>query len=138
MKKELFNEVTSIEEETFELGKRIIRSLPKEVNIINLRGNVGVGKTVLVRGMANELGIKENITSPTFGYKNEYKGLIHYDLFLVKKMRTKEFLSFITEDLENNLVVIEWGEKIPTIKNTLIINIKNTKEDKREIKVILK
>ncbi len=138
MKKELFNEVTSIEEETFELGKRIIRSLPKEVNIINLRGNVGVGKTVLVRGMANELGIKENITSPTFGYKIEYKGLIHYDLFLVKKMRTKEFLSFITEDLENNLVVIEWGEKIPTIKNTLIINIKNNKEDKREIKVILK
>ncbi len=138
MKKELFNEVTSIEEETFEFGKRIIRSLPKEVNIINLRGNVGVGKTVLVRGMANELGIKENITSPTFGYKNEYKGLIHCDLFIVKKMRTKEFLSFITEDLENNLVVIEWGEKIPTIKNTLIINIKNTKEDKREIKVILK
>ena len=135
MKNQLLNETTSIEEETFELGKKIIKILPKEVNLIIIKGDVGVGKTVLIKGMASELNIKETITSPTFGYKKEYQGLIHYDLFLVKKMRSKEFLPFISESLEKGLVVIEWGEKIPKVKNTLFISVEIIGKNKRKIKV---
>ena len=138
MKKQLFNEITLLEEETFELGKKIVNKLPSKVVLVIIKGNVGVGKTILVRGIASELGIKENISSPTFGYKNQYDGMTHYDLFLVKKMRSKEFLSLISEELEKNLVVIEWGNKIPKIKNIVIISIKIKKNNNREIKVNLK
>jgi len=138
MKKQLFNEITLLEEETFELGKKIVNKLPSKVGLVIIKGNVGVGKTILVRGIASELGIKENISSPTFGYKNQYDGMTHYDLFLVKKMRSKEFLSLISEELEKNLVVVEWGDKIPKTKNIVIISIKIKKNNNREIKVNLK
>ncbi len=119
--------------ETISLGKTIKKLLPEETNLIFLNGDVGAGKTTFVKGIALSLGISEDITSPTYGYKNEYEGLVHYDLFLSKKMKKKEILSLITEDLEDNIVVIEWGEKIPVLKNSAVINIEVESETERNI-----
>lgn len=121
--------------DSISFGKELLSKLPKNINIIFLNGEIGAGKTTLVKGIAKYLNIKDDIISPTFGYKREYKGLVHYDLFLNKKMKSKEIESLISEDLEDNLVVIEWGKKIPKIKNSVIIDIKYISESERMIKI---
>ncbi len=133
-----WKKVSESEKETIDIGSKIIKELPEEVNLIILSGELGIGKTVLVKGMAKALGIKDEITSPTFGYKNTYKGMSHYDLFLLKKMKSKELLSLISEEMEDNIVIIEWGEKIPSIKNSAIITFRRISDTSRIIEVKLK
>ncbi len=124
---------TTSKNETIAFGSTLKRVLPKDINLIFLNGEIGSGKTTLVKGIAKSLKIEDEITSPTYGYKKEYNGLIHYDLFLSKKMKKKEIKSLISEDLENNIVIIEWGEKIPKIMNSAIINIETIDENNRKI-----
>ncbi len=126
---------TNSDKETMILGKKLFKIMPHGVNLIFLEGEVGSGKTTLVKGFAESLGIDDVITSPTYGYKKEYKGLVHYDLYLSKKMKKKEIKSLISEDLEDNIVVIEWGEKIPKIDSSIIVNIKHVSETTRQITV---
>ena len=95
----------------------------------------------MVRGLAKGLGIKENITSPSFtiskAYAGKSKNLIHYDFYRLDDP------GIMTEDLEeniknpNNIVVIEWSD---TVKNLLpedrtIINIKYNDDDTREVEI---
>ncbi len=126
---------TTSEQETIQFGKNLKSILSKGTNLIFLNGEIGAGKTTLVKGIARSINVKDDITSPTYGYKKEYNGLIHYDLFLSKKMKKKEIKSLISEDLEDNLVVIEWGDKIPKLKESVIININVIDETKRKITV---
>lgn len=123
------------EKETIKFGEELLKTLENNVNLIILKGELGSGKTTLVKGIAKSLNIKENILSPTYGYKREYKGLVHYDLYLSKKMKSKELESLISEDLENNLVIIEWGEKLPKIKNSIIVILKHISDNVRLVEV---
>ena len=131
----LLEEVTSSESETIEFGSKIIKKIPKRINLIILEGPLGVGKTALVKGMAKELGITEEILSPTYGYKKEYSNLVHYDLFLIDKIKSKELLAWIEEDLNDNLVVIEWGGKLPSIPDSIRVVLSRISEVGRKIKV---
>ncbi len=126
--------ITESEKQTLALGKKIL-SLSKGSNLIILKGQLGSGKTVLVKSIGKALKIKDEILSPTYGYKREYEGLVHYDLYLAKKMSSKNLQSLISEDLENNLVIIEWGDKLPKIKNSIIIEIDVISEEARIIKI---
>ena len=132
----LLEEVTSNEQETIEFGEKIIKKIPKKINLVVLQGELGAGKTSLVKGMAKSLGIKGDITSPTYGYKKQYKNFVHYDLFLIDKIKSKELFALIEEDLENNFVVVEWGEKLPLMPNSILIKIKRISEVGRKIKVL--
>lgn len=140
--KTLLSKITKTPEETMKLGEQIIRKLPKGSNFIILKGELGAGKTVLVKGMARALGIKEVIKSPTFGYSRSYKTnknnkLIHYDLYLIKKIKSKDLLSLLSEDSEDNIVVLEWGDKLPNIPNSIYVTIDTIFENAREIEVKL-
>jgi len=132
----LLEEVTASEKETIEFGKKIIKKIPKKINLVILQGELGTGKTALVKGMASAMGIQETITSPTYGYKKTYEGMVHYDLFLIKKINSKELFALIQEDLEENFVLIEWGEKLPFIRNSILVKIKRISEVGRKIKVV--
>lgn len=133
----LLKKITLSEQETLKFGEEIIKIIPKGINLIILKGSLGSGKTVLVKGIAKSLKIKDTIVSPTFGYKKQYSKLTHYDLYLIKKIKKKELMSLISEDLENNLVIIEWGDKLPKIKNSILIEIKLISEFKRLIELKL-
>ncbi len=133
--KVLLKKTTNSSQETIEFGKEILKQIPNDINLIFLNGGVGAGKTTFVKGLAKALSITDEITSPTYGYKNVYDGLVHYDLFLSKKMKAKEILSLISEDLENNIVVIEWGDKIPKTSSSVAINIESKSEFERIITV---
>ncbi|MDO5480158.1 MAG: tRNA (adenosine(37)-N6)-threonylcarbamoyltransferase complex ATPase subunit type 1 TsaE [Candidatus Saccharibacteria bacterium] len=114
----------------------------QQATVIELIGDVGVGKTTLVRGFAKGLGIKEPITSPSFTISKAYacpdgRTLIHYDFYRLNDP------GLMAEDLEenlknpNNIVIIEWSDSVKDIlpKNHTIINIKYNDDGSRELEV---
>ncbi len=122
-------------QDTKEIAKKIIKKFSNE-KIFIIKGDLGVGKTVFVKGITEFMNIKDKVTSPTFGFKNLYDNLIfHYDLFIKDKSNfDNSFFSQLLEDMDNGIVFIEWGEKIKLkkLKNYVFIEIKKVKE-KREI-----
>ncbi len=88
--------------------------------VVILRGELGAGKTTLVRGWAAALGAKDDVTSPTFTLVHEYQGtrvkLYHLDLYRLETERELATLG-LEEMVEDSdaVVLIEWGEKFPSV-----------------------
>src|SRR5579864_4969073 len=103
-------------EETTELGRRLAAEL-KPGSIVLLRGDLGAGKTTLVKGIAE--GFKaakaEGVTSPTFTLIHEYRGpqvtLYHIDLYRIDTQRELDTLALDDLMTANSILLIEWGEK---------------------------
>jgi tRNA threonylcarbamoyladenosine biosynthesis protein TsaE len=133
---------TSTPEETVALGQELAKMLapPK---VVLLRGDLGAGKTTLVKGIvqAFEAASEDEVTSPTFTLIHEYRGpkasLYHIDLYRVDTQRELDTLGL--DDLigEDNLVLIEWGEKFPRFERErdLEILLERAGEDRRRIVV---
>jgi tRNA threonylcarbamoyladenosine biosynthesis protein TsaE len=110
--------------ETFEYGKKLAAKL-NGGDILLLSGELGAGKTSLIKGAAKGLDIKQEITSPTFTLMNIYeignkkleiKKLIHIDTYRLKD--EKELLEIGVEDYlgkPDTVCVIEWPEKISNL-----------------------
>ena len=108
---------TNSAEETIALGAKLVPML-REARIVLLRGDLGAGKTTLVKGIAEafEAAQQEDVTSPTFTLMHEYRGpnrtLYHVDLYRIETER--ELAGLGLDDLSNeegNILLIEWGEK---------------------------
>lgn len=102
--------------------------------IICLDGELGSGKTVFTKGIANALGIQETITSPTFTIIKEYEGelpLYHMDVYRLDG--NTEGIGIEEYFTKGGVVVIEWAETIKDIlpKERLEIKFKIVDENKR-------
>lgn len=116
--------------ELADLAKQILEIKPK-IKFVLLSGDLGAGKTTFVKYLASELGIKQNITSPTFNYMKNYDGLIHIDAYNLSG-DLDEFEDFF----EDNIIAIEWFENLSVnFSNALIINIKIIDKDTREFQI---
>jgi len=114
----------------------------KNVNhdIILITGEVGTGKTTLIKEYCKLIGVEETVNSPTYTLINEYQNkrgkIVHMDLYRVKDINEINELGFF-EYLENNIVIIEWPEiilKMIDIKYSMInITFINEKERKLSI-----
>jgi len=121
------------EEETLELAQNFeSEKFPNMV--ICLNGELGSGKTLFVKGIAQALGITESITSPTFTIVKEYEGelpLYHFDVYRLDGntdgVGIEEYFS------KNGIVVIEWANTIEDIlpEERLDIKFKVVGENKR-------
>jgi tRNA threonylcarbamoyladenosine biosynthesis protein TsaE len=109
--------ITHSAEETIALGRALASTL-KNLRVVILHGDLGAGKTTLVKGIAEGLNAasQEDVTSPTFTLIHEYRGpdvaLYHVDLYRIDTPR--EFDTLGLDELfadDRNLVLIEWGEK---------------------------
>ena len=89
--------------------------------LVLLRGDLGAGKTTLVKGIAAgfEAAEEEDVTSPTFTLVHEYRGpranLYHIDLYRVDTSRELETLGLDDLRSEGGVLLIEWGEKFPRL-----------------------
>ncbi len=105
--------ITGSYEETIEYGKAIGKSL-KGHEVLVLKGPLASGKTVLTKGIALGLGIKETITSPSFTLMNIYEGsslnLCHCDFYRIESV--EDFWDLGIEEYinEKTVVVMEWGD----------------------------
>ena len=110
-------------------------------DIILISGEVGTGKTTLIKEYCKLIGVEEIVNSPTYTLINEYQNkrgkIVHMDLYRVKDINEINELGLF-EYLENNIVIIEWPEiilKMIDIKYSLInITFINEKERKLSIK----
>ncbi len=106
---------------TLALGETIMELMLPAPRTVILRGDLGAGKTTLVRGIARSLGAPEDdVTSPTFTLVHQYTGrtktLYHLDLYRLE--REEELLQLGLEEMEADpeaLVLIEWGDKFPSV-----------------------
>jgi len=145
--------VTKSQKETFELGKGIARKL-RGGEILGLEGDLGTGKTTLIKGVARGLGVKRAITSPTFVlmkvYKARIKGdnnagkrgfFVHVDVYRVKdeqgliEIGLEEYLG-----KKDTVAAIEWADKVRRLlRGKKVIWIKmgigKKKENERIIKI---
>lgn len=129
------------EAETKNFAAEILKENP-DVKLILLNGDLGAGKTTFVKGIAAFLEIEEKlIKSPTYTFYNVFSStkntLYHFDLYRLENYDEELFLE-IEEILHhpNNLVVIEWSEKLP-LKNYkhLEINIDQDLNQNRVFKI---
>jgi tRNA threonylcarbamoyladenosine biosynthesis protein TsaE len=107
---------------TLAMGERVVEMLSPMPKLIVLRGNLGAGKTTLVKGIAAALRAAEteDVTSPTFTLVHEYRGpkvrLFHLDLYRLETER--ELLTLGLDEMAEEpdaLVLVEWGEKFPSV-----------------------
>ena len=103
-------------EETTELGRRLAAEL-KPGSIVLLRGDLGAGKTTMVKGIAEgfQAAKAEDVTSPTFTLIHEYRGpavtLYHIDLYRIDTQRELDTLALDDLMTPQSILLIEWGEK---------------------------
>jgi tRNA threonylcarbamoyladenosine biosynthesis protein TsaE len=113
-------------EATRQLGRNLAQSLPPG-SVILLEGDLGSGKTTLVQGLGEGLGIKDPIVSPTFTLINEYPEgripLYHLDLYRLEPQEVEALnLESYWEGIEfqPGIVAIEWAERLPYKPNNYL------------------
>ncbi len=129
-------------EETMAIGRKLAELLPPP-RLVLLRGDLGAGKTTLVKGIAAGFSAaqEEDVTSPTFTLVHEYRGpsanLYHIDLYRVDTLRELETLGL--DDLmgDSSVLLIEWGEKFPRLRHDRNVEIvlENLGQDDRRIRI---
>jgi tRNA threonylcarbamoyladenosine biosynthesis protein TsaE len=134
--------ITKSPDETIALGRKLAEMLapPK---LVLLRGDLGAGKTTLVKGIAHgfQAASEEDVTSPTFTLVHEYRGpsatLYHIDLYRVDTLRELETLGL--DDLlgDSSVLLIEWGEKFGRFERErdMEIALERIAESERRVRV---
>ena len=130
-------------EETIAFGRDLAKELapPK---IVLLRGDLGAGKTTMVKGIAEAFGAasQEDVTSPTFTLVHEYRGknvtVIHIDLYRIDTEKELATLGLDDYMRDDTVLLIEWGEKFPRLvrEKDVEVAIERVGENERKIKTI--
>jgi tRNA threonylcarbamoyladenosine biosynthesis protein TsaE len=129
-------------EETIAFG-RTLAELLAPPKLVLLRGDLGAGKTTLVKGIAAtfEAASEDDVTSPTFTLVHEYRGpranLFHIDLYRIDTPRQLETLALDDMRTENSILLIEWGEKFPRLvrERDVEISLERQAQNVRRISV---
>jgi tRNA threonylcarbamoyladenosine biosynthesis protein TsaE len=102
------------EKETYEIGEKLAQTLSN--SIVAFYGDLGFGKTTLIKGMAQGLNIPpQEVVSPTFTYLNIYDSktpLYHFDLYRIKDFKEFQEMGFEDYFSVEGVVCIEWAERI--------------------------
>jgi tRNA threonylcarbamoyladenosine biosynthesis protein TsaE len=129
-------------DETIALGRTLAGMLapPK---LVLLRGDLGAGKTTLVKGIATafQAASEEDVTSPTFTLIHEYRGpdvnLFHLDLYRIDTPRQLETLGIDDLISDNSVLLVEWGEKFARFERERDVEIvlERVGENDRQIRI---
>ena len=99
---------------------KIILNNRKERDIICFYGEMGVGKTTLIKVICKELGIEDNVSSPTFSIVNEYisslgDSVYHFDFYRIKDEEEALDMGYEEYFFKNSLCFVEWPEKVSSL-----------------------
>lgn len=123
------------EEETLRWAVEYAKTLCAGDTVL-LHGEMGAGKTVIAKGIARGLGIREEVTSPTYAYINSYGGkLFHFDCYRIGSEEQAEALGFCDYFDAGGICLIEWSENIAGLlpENCREITVVKRGEEIREI-----
>ena len=125
--------ISRSEADTLSFAKEYAKTL-QAGDVVCLEGDMGAGKTVFAKGVAQGLGILEEVTSPTYAYVNSYANkLFHFDCYRVESEAFAESLGFSEYFDMGAICLVEWSENIRGLlpKNIKRVTIKgsgNTRE----------
>ena len=126
------------EDDTRELGRRIGENLCEGLCVL-LYGDLGAGKTVLVRGVGEALGIS-GVRSPSFTLINEYESgsgllVIHADLY---RLGENDAGSLGLEEYEDSALFVEWPERWrnPPVEDVMRVYFSAVSESEREVRIL--
>lgn len=131
--------LTHSADETVALG-RLIGARLHGGDVIAYRGGLGAGKTTITHGIAQGMGLKDDVSSPTFALVNEYRGkinLYHFDMYRINgglDLETTGFYDYMDSD---SVLAIEWSENISDELplNVITISISRIDDETREIEI---
>ncbi|HNX25472.1 MAG TPA: tRNA (adenosine(37)-N6)-threonylcarbamoyltransferase complex ATPase subunit type 1 TsaE [Spirochaetota bacterium] len=131
--------ISNSAEDTFSFAREFIKKISGKT-VIALRGDLGSGKTIFTKGIADGLGIKEDITSPTFSLMETYEAdipLHHFDLYRIENINEFANLRFEEYWESEGISVIEWPEKAEGLlpEKRIDITIEYIDENRRKINV---
>jgi tRNA threonylcarbamoyladenosine biosynthesis protein TsaE len=102
--------------ETEAIGRQVAENIGVG-SVLALKGDLGSGKTLFVKGVVNGLGSSADVTSPTFTILHEYRGgrlpVYHFDLFRVENPQALARLGLDDYFFGDGISVIEWADRFP-------------------------
>ena len=117
------------QEELPQVAEAVIRALGRRT-VVAFRGEMGAGKTTLIREIAAQLGATDTVTSPTFALVNQYKGrgkrpIYHFDFYRIDDLREAFDLGYEEYFYSGDICLVEWPEKIEPLlpENTIQVRI---------------
>ena len=126
-----------------EVSIKVSKNITQKVILIT--GEMGAGKTTLIKQILVDLNVIDNVSSPTFSIINEYKTktedlIYHMDLYRIDKMEELDGIGFFEYLESGNLCLIEWGERIKSLlpDNIYTIEIELNEDNFRTLKIIHK
>ncbi|MBT3274728.1 MAG: tRNA (adenosine(37)-N6)-threonylcarbamoyltransferase complex ATPase subunit type 1 TsaE [Spirochaetales bacterium] len=126
-------------EQTYNFGLQIADTV-RPGSVVILTGPLGAGKTIIAKGIAEGLGITEQVTSPSFSIVSEYQGNLnmrHIDLYRTGSDEELELMGFGELTSGSAVSIIEWGEKAKSFLNSdeLVVEITIEKDLSRKMKL---
>jgi len=108
----------------------------KSGDIIALCGDLGAGKTAFTRGLVRFFAPDSRVTSPTFSLVNQYKNICHFDMYRINSEEDLLSIGFFDYLDKNNIIVIEWFDKIADFFDEQTVRIVFEKLNENERKII--
>lgn len=127
-------------EQTRRLGARLGQLL-QPGQVLCLVGELGTGKTCLVQGIGQGLGVADQITSPTFTLVNEYPGttlnLYHVDLYRIVDVKAAHTFGLDDYLYGNGICAIEWAERVEELwpEEYLLVTLRHINDSKRGLTI---
>ena len=133
------------EQEMLECGRKLAEKLDfgrDFAAVIEMVGDVGTGKTTLTRGLAEGLGVKEPVTSPSFTISKAYAlpdggRLVHYDFYRLSDpgLMMEDLKENLTEPM--NVIVVEWGESVTDLlpEKRTVVRVNYNDDGTREVEI---
>jgi tRNA threonylcarbamoyladenosine biosynthesis protein TsaE len=125
-------------EQTRALGRRLGAAL-EAGDVIGLEGDLGTGKTELVKGIAEALGVTAVVHSPTFVLHHRYKGRLpveHYDLYRLEGLAWVD--TGLDEPAPDAVTLIEWPERAGVLEGwaTILIRLTGGADNRRQLTLL--
>jgi len=125
-------------EETRELGRRLGQAL-EAGDVIALEGDLGTGKTELVKGIAEALGVTTGVHSPTFVLQHRYQGRLpieHYDLYRLEGLAWAD--TGLDEPAPDAVTLVEWPDRANVLDDwaTIRIGLTSKSETRRRLTLL--
>jgi tRNA threonylcarbamoyladenosine biosynthesis protein TsaE len=116
--------------------------LCKDLNVWVFKGELGAGKTTLIKEIAEQLGVVDPVTSPTFSIVNEYENkggdkIFHFDFYRIEDAMEAWEIGLDEYFYSGNYCFVEWAEKVPEFipDEFAFVEILRKDQEKREIMV---
>ena len=128
-------------EELHEAAEAVIESLNGRT-VVAFRGEMGAGKTTLIREIVAQLGSDDTVTSPTFAIVNQYSGaegrrIYHFDFYRIERIEEAYDFGYEEYFYSGDLCLVEWPEKIEGLlpEDTMQVRITADGEEERTIEI---